>query len=53
LKNNQLLLGNARSSITLDVYGHLHPSMQDEAEHLIDELVTPAPLQLPKTIPVK
>lgn len=37
-------LGHARTSITLDVYGHLIPSMQVEAAEKIDELVTPIPL---------
>ena len=37
-------LGHARASITLDVYGHLIPSMQSEAAKLMDELVTPIEL---------
>lgn len=37
-------LGHARASITLDVYGHLIPSMQIEAAETIDDLVTPVPL---------
>jgi integrase len=37
-------LGHARPSITLDVYGHLIPSMQAEAAQKIDELVTPVEL---------
>lgn len=32
-------LGHARPSITLDVYGHLIPSMQDEAARLMDDLM--------------
>jgi len=32
-------LGHARPSITLDVYGHLMPTMQDEAARLMDELI--------------
>ena len=39
-------LGHARTSITLDVYGHLLPSMQAEAAELIDALVTPAEVKL-------
>ena len=39
-------LGHARTSITLDVYGHLLPSMQAEAAELIDGLVTPAEVKL-------
>jgi len=46
-------LGHTRTSITMDVYGHLLPGMQYEAAQLIDELVTPTPVQLPETIPVK
>ncbi len=38
-------LGHARPSITLDIYGHLIPSMQTAAAQLIDELVTPIELQ--------
>lgn len=39
-------LGHARASITLDVYGHLIPSMQAEAAELMDELIMPVPVQL-------
>ena len=34
-------LGHAKPSITLDIYGHLIPSMQAEAAQKIDELITP------------
>ena len=34
-------LGHAKPSITLDVYGHLLPSLQEEAAQKIDELITP------------
>jgi integrase len=34
-------LGHARPSITLDVYGHLIPSKQQEAVEKMDELLTP------------
>ncbi len=33
-------LGHAQPSITLDVYGHLMPSMQNEAANLLDTLIT-------------
>ena len=39
-------LGHARTSITLDVFGHLLPSMQAEAAELIDGLVTPTEVKL-------
>jgi len=42
-------LGHARASITLDVYGHLIPSMQSEAAELIDQMVTPVAVELSKT----
>jgi integrase len=45
-------LGHARPSITLDVYGHLIPSMDEVAAQKIDELVTPVELhQLHQTAP--
>ena len=45
-------LGHARPSITLDVYGHLIPSMDEYAAQKIDELVTPVELhQLHQTAP--
>jgi integrase len=34
-------LGHAKTSITLDVYGHLIPIMQNEAAEIIENLVTP------------
>ena len=34
-------LGHAKASITLDVYGHLIPSMQTEVADKIDELIMP------------
>ena len=42
-------LGHARASITLDIYGHLIPTMQSEAAEKIDDLVTPIAVQLDKT----
>jgi len=38
------MLGHAKPSITLDVYGHLLPSMQIEAAEKIDVLITPVAL---------
>ncbi len=38
-------LGHARPSITLDIYGHLIPSMGAEAAEKIDTLVAPVELQ--------
>ena len=39
------MLGHAKPSITLDVYGHLLPSMQIKAAEKIDELITPVLLE--------
>jgi integrase len=38
-------LGHSKASTTLDLYGHLLPSMQAEAAELIDNLVTPITLR--------
>jgi integrase len=38
-------LGHSKASTTLDLYGHLLPSMQAEAAELIDDLVTPITLR--------
>jgi len=37
-------LGHSKASITLDVYGHLIPSMQTDVADIIDDLVTPIEL---------
>ncbi|MBT7819601.1 MAG: hypothetical protein HN672_09685 [Chloroflexi bacterium] len=34
-------LGHSKPSITLDVYGHLIPSKEEEAASLMNELLTP------------
>ena len=39
-------LGHARASITLDIYGHLIPTMQDGVAEMIDNLVIPVPVQI-------
>ncbi len=49
-------LGHAKPSITLDIYGHLMPSAQDEVAELLDEMITPIELiptapQLHQTAP--
>jgi len=43
-------LGHSRASITLDVYGHLIPGMQSEVADLIDDLVTPVPVQIEQKV---
>jgi hypothetical protein len=37
------------TSTTLDIYGHLIPVMQEEAARIMDELITPIPVDLSKT----
>lgn len=43
-------LGHARASITLDIFGHLIPTMQNEVAELIDDLVMPMAVQLDKKV---
>ncbi len=42
------ILGHSKPSITLGVYGHLYVEMQSEAARIMDELVTPIPIDLGK-----
>jgi len=42
------ILGHAKPSITLDLYGHLYHEMQDEAAIVMDGLVTPIEVRLPR-----
>jgi len=44
------MLGHSKTSTTLDIYGHLIPTMQDEAARLMDELVTPIKLEIGKMV---
>ncbi len=39
-------LGHYKVSMTLDIYGHLMPEIQDTAAKLIDELITPVEIKL-------
>jgi integrase len=39
-------LGHSRPSITMDVYGHLIPGLQQQAADKIDELITPVEIEL-------
>ena len=41
-------LGHAQPSITLDVYGHLIPTKQQEVASLMDQLLTPIQIQISK-----
>jgi integrase len=39
-------LGHTKVSITLDIYGHLLPEMQNEAAEMIDEIISPVEVPL-------
>jgi len=46
-------LGHARPSITLDIYGHLIPSKQQEAAAIMDEILSPVSIEIsPEKLPV-
>jgi integrase len=38
------ILGHSKTSTTLDVYGHLIPVMQEQAARIMDEVITPIPV---------
>ena len=38
------ILGHSKTSTTLDIYGHIIPVMQEEAARIMDEIVTPIPV---------
>jgi integrase len=42
------MLGHSKPSTTLDIYGHLYHESQVAAAEIMDKLVTPIPVQLPK-----
>jgi len=42
------ILGHAKPSITLDLYGHLYHEMLGEAAKIMDELVTSIKVELPR-----
>ena len=44
------LLGHSKLSTTLDIYGHMIPIMQDGVASLMDDLVTPIPVNIGKKI---
>ena len=41
-----MILGHTKPSTTLDIYGHMIPVMQEEAARIMDELVTPIPVEM-------
>ena len=52
LKNNipvftvSRVLGHAKPSITLDIYAHMIPGMQDQVAKIMDEVITPIPVSV-------
>ena len=40
------ILGHAKPSTTMDIYGHLINEMQEEAARIMDELVTPVQVEI-------
>ena len=40
------ILGHSKVSTTLDIYGHLISAMQEEAARIMDEIVTPIPVDM-------
>ena len=44
-------LGHSKSSITLDVYGHMIPGLQEKAASIMDEITTPITFQTLQTAP--
>jgi len=44
------ILGHSKPSVTLDVYGHLIPGMQSVAAKIMDEVITPIKVSIPKPI---
>ena len=44
------ILGHAKPSTTMDIYGHLIHEMQEEAARIMDELVTPIRLEISEAV---
>ena len=42
------ILGHPKPSITMDIHGHLYHEMPGEAAKIMDELVTPIPMEFTK-----
>ena len=42
------MLGHSKPSVTLDIYAHVFHDMQDEAAVVMDKLVTPILVEIPR-----
>lgn len=40
-------LGHSKPSVTLDIYSHLYQESQNDVAKMLDELVTPVPVEMP------
>jgi len=47
------ILGHSKTSTTLDIYGHLIPTMQENAARIMDEIVTPIPVNIGEILETK
>ena len=47
------ILGHSKVSTTLDIYGHLVPVMQEEAARIMDEIVTPIPVDMGEKLDIE
>ena len=47
------ILGHSKVSTTLDIYGHMIPVMQEEAARIMDEIVTPIPVEMGEKIDIE
>ena len=43
-------LGHSLPSTTLDVYGHLYHELQNDAAKIMDDLVTPIPVEITEKV---
>jgi len=44
-------LGHSKSSVTLDIYGHMIPGVQEKAANIIDIITTPVTIGSFQTAP--
>jgi len=47
------ILGHSKVSTTLDIYGHLISVMQEEAARIMDEIVTPIPVDMGEKLDIE
>jgi len=47
------ILGHSKVSTTLDIYGHLISVMQEEAARIMDEIVTPIPVEMGEKLDIE